>query len=127
MQKEAIFTKAGPVQGAPYSPAVKVGDTIYISGQVPLDPTTGKIVEGDFEAQVRQSLENLKGILGQEGLTLDHIIKTTVFLADLNDFAELNRVYGGYFGGVRPARSCVQAARLPLDARVEIEAIALAK
>ena len=124
MTKEPVHTPAGPLQGAPYTPAVKIGNTIYVSGQIPLDPATKKVVEGDFEAQVRQAFANLKGILAQAGVELDDIVKTTVFLSDLNNFAELNRVYGEYFTGVRPARSCVEVARLPLDVMVEIEAIA---
>jgi 2-iminobutanoate/2-iminopropanoate deaminase len=124
MSKTPIFGDAGPVANAPYSPAVKVGNMIYISGQVPLDPATSRIVEGDFEQQVRQCLRNLATILKQEGLTLENIVKTTIFLKDLNNFGELNRVYGAYFSGVKPARSCVEVARLPLDVAVEIEAIA---
>ncbi|MDR3707986.1 MAG: RidA family protein [Capsulimonadaceae bacterium] len=127
MSKEPIYTLSGPVHGAPYTPGVKVGDLVFISGQIPLDPHTGVLVEGGFDAQVRQSISNLQAILDQEGMTLDDIVKTTVFLADLDNFAELNRVYGGYFTSIRPARSCVQVARLPLDSLVEIEAIALKK
>jgi len=124
MAKEAIFTPAGPVQGAPYTPAVKFGNMVFVSGQIPLDPSTSKIVEGDFEAQVRQCLLNLKALLAKSEMTLDDVVKTTVFLANLNDFAAMNKVYGDYFSGIKPARSCVQVARLPLDSRVEIEAIA---
>lgn len=126
MQKQGVYTEAGPVQGAPYTPAVRVGEWVFVSGQVPLDPATSRVVEGDFEAQVRQCLRNLAAILKQEGLGLDHVVKTTVFLKDLNNFAELNRVYGSYFSGVKPARSAVEVARLPLDVMVEIEAIAVA-
>jgi len=125
MSKKAIFTEAGPLQGAPYTPAVRVGNTIYISGQIPLDPATSRIVEGGFEDQVRQCLRNLAAILKQEGLGLDNIVKTTVFLQDLENFAELNRVYGPYFTGVKPARSTFQVARLPMDVQIEIEAIAV--
>lgn len=126
MQKQGIFTEAGPVQGAPYTPAVRVGPWVFVSGQIPLDPATSRVVEGDFEAQVRQCLRNLASILKQEGLGLDHVVKTTIFLLDLNDFATLNSIYGAYFTGVKPARSTVQVARLPLDVRVEIEAVAVA-
>ena len=126
MEKKAIHTEAGPLQGAPYTPAVRVGSFIYISGQLPLDPATSRIVEGDFEMQVRQCLRNLASILKQEGLGLDSIVKTTVFLKDLNNFAVLNTAYGPYFTGVKPARSTVEVARLPLDVMVEIEAIAVA-
>lgn len=126
MEKKGIFTDAGPVAGAPYTPAVRVGDLIFVSGQIPLDPATSRVVEGDFKEQVRQCLRNLAAILKQEGLGLDNVVKTTIFLKDMNDFGALNEVYGPYFGGVRPARSTVQAARLPLDVMVEIEAIAVA-
>lgn len=125
MEKKAIHTESGPLQGAPYTPAVRVGPFIYISGQIPLDPATSRIVEGDFETQVRQCLRNLASVLKQEGLGLDSIVKTTVFLKDLNNFAALNTVYGPYFTGVKPARSTIEVARLPLDVMVEIEAIAV--
>ena len=125
MQKQGIYTEAGPLQGAPYTPAVRVGSFIFISGQLPLDPATSLVVEGDFETQVRQCLRNLASILKQEGLGLDNVVKTTIFLKDLNDFAALNTVYGSYFSGVKPARSTIEVARLPLDVKVEIEAIAV--
>ena len=126
MEKKAIYTESGPLQGAPYTPAVRVGSFVYISGQLPLDPATSLVVEGDFETQVRQCLRNLASVLKQEGLGLDSIVKTTVFLKDLNNFAALNTVYGPYFTGVKPARSTIEVARLPLDVQVEIEAIAVA-
>jgi 2-iminobutanoate/2-iminopropanoate deaminase len=125
MEKQGVYTDAGPLQGAPYTPAVRVGPWVYISGQLPLDPATSRIVEGEFEAQVRQCLRNLAAILKQEGLGLDHIVKTTIFLQDLENFPELNKVYGSYFTGVKPARSTVQVARLPMDVAIEIEAIAM--
>ena len=126
MQKHGIYTESGPVGGAPYTPAVRVGSFIFVSGQIPLDPATSLVVEGDFETQVRQCLRNLASILKQEGLGLDNVVKTTIFLKDLNDFGALNAVYGSYFTGVKPARSTIEVARLPLDVRVEIEAIAVA-
>jgi 2-iminobutanoate/2-iminopropanoate deaminase len=126
MEKKAIYTESGPLQGAPYTPAVRVGPFVFISGQIPLDPATSRIVEGGFEDQVRQCLRNLAAILKQEGLSLEHVVKTTVFLKDLNNFGELNTIYGPYFSGVRPARSTFEVARLPLDVQVEIEAIAVA-
>ena len=126
MQKQGIYTESGPVQGAPYTPAVRVGPFVFISGQIPLDPATSRVVEGDFETQVRQCLRNLAAILKQEGLGLDSIVKTTIFLKDLNNFSALNGVYGAYFTGIKPARSTVEVARLPLDVQVEIEAIAVA-
>lgn len=126
MEKKAIYTESGPVQGAPYTPAVRVGSIIFVSGQVPLDPATGRVVEGDFGAQLRQCLRNLAGVLKQEGLGLEDVVKTTVFLKDLSHYPLLNQVYGPYFGGVKPARSAVEVSRLPLDVQVEIEAIAVA-
>ncbi len=123
--KQGIYTESGPLHGAPYTPAVRVGNFIFISGQIPLDPATSLVVEGDFEEQTRQCLRNLASLLKGAGLGLDNIVKTTVFLQDLEDFAALNRVYGAYFTGVKPARSTVQVARLPLDVLVEIEAIAV--
>lgn len=127
MDKRGVYTESGPVQGSPYTPAVRVGDWLFISGQIPLDPATSRVVEGGFEEQVRQCIRNLAAILKQEELGLDHIVKTTIFLQDLENFSELNKVYGAYFTGVKPARSTVQAARLPLDVQVEIEAIAIAQ
>jgi len=126
MEKQGIYTEAGPVQGSPYTPAVRVGNWVFVSGQIPLDPATNQVVEGDFETQVRQCLRNLAAILKQEKLSLDHVVKTTVFLKDLNQFAEMNQIYGAYFTGVKPARSTVEVARLPLDVLVEIEAVAIA-
>ncbi len=127
LEKQGIYTESGPLQGAPYTPAVRVGHWVYISGQIPLDPATSQVVEGGFEEQTRQCLRNLASILKQSGLGLDSVVKTTIFLQDLENFAELNRVYGAYFTGVKPARSTVQVARLPLDVMVEIEAIAVAQ
>jgi len=126
LQKKAIHTEAGTLQGAPYTPAVRVGPFVFVSGQIPLDPATSQVVEGDFETQVRQCLRNLASLLKQEGMGLDSVVKTTIFLKDLNNFGALNGVYGAYFTGVKPARSTVEVARLPLDVLVEIEAIAVA-
>ena len=113
-------------RGHPTRPPSGSVPFLYISGQIPLDPATSLVVEGGFEIQVRQCLRNLASILKQEGLGLDNIVKTTIFLKDLNDFAVLNSVYGAYFTGVKPARSTIEVARLPLDVLVEIEAIAVA-
>ncbi len=126
MEKRAIHTESGPLQGAPYTPGVRVGPFVFVSGQIPMDPATARIVEGGFEDQVRQCLRNLAAILKQEGLGLEHVVKTTVFLKDLNNFAALNTIYGPYFSGIKPARSAIEVARLPLDVQVEIEAIAVA-
>lgn len=127
MVKRGVYTESGTVQGSPYTPAVRVGDWLFVSGQVPLDPATSQLVEGGFDEQVRQCLRNLASILKQEGLGLDDVVKTTVFLQDLEKFTEMNRIYGTYFTGVRPARSTIQAARLPRDSQIEIEAIAIAQ
>lgn len=108
----------------PYSLAVAAGDVVYLSGQVHLDPATGKLVEGDIGAQTRQALENLKTVLGAAGLGFEHVVKTTVFLTSMADFAAMNEVYKGYMVAPFPARSTIQVAGLPLGARVEIEAIA---
>src|ERR1700722_13219433 len=108
MTKQGIYTAIGPVANAPYTPGVRVGNLVFVSGQVPLDPATSMIVEGGFEEQVRQCLRNLAEILKQEHLGLDDVVKTTVFLSDLKNFAEMNKIYGSYFHGVKPARSCVQ-------------------
>lgn len=124
MSKQGIYTESGPVAGAPYTPAVRVGSMVFVSGQIPLDPATGQIVQGGFEEQLRQCLRNLASVLKQAGLSLDSVVKTTIFLKDLNDYATLNSIYGGYFGDIKPARSAVQVSRLPLDVMVEIEAIA---
>ncbi len=125
MEKQPIYTDSGPATGAPYTPAVRVGNIVFVSGQVPIDPATSRMVEGGFEEQARQCIRNLAGVLRQAGLGLDDVVKTTVFLSDLNNYKEFNAIYGPYFSGVKPARSCVQVARLPLDALVEIEAMAV--
>ena len=127
MSKQAIYPSQGgaPVGGAPYTPAVKAGDTIYISGQLGLDPATGKPFES-FEAQVEGAISGLKRLCEAAGGSLHNIVKTTVFLADLEQFAALNAIYARHFdGAVRPARSTFQVAALPLGAAVEIEAVAV--
>ena len=122
--KRPISTDKAPGAIGPYSQAVRVGDMLFVSGQIPLDPRTGKFPEG-IEAQARQSLTNLRSILEAAGGTMDSIVKTTVFLSDMNNFAAMNAVYGTFFTeGHYPARSAVEVARIPKDALVEIEAIA---
>ena len=123
--KQIITTKSAPEAIGPYSQAVAAGGFVFASGQIPLDPQTGVLVAGDVAEQTEQVLRNLAAVLEAAGTSLDRVVKTTVFLADMNDFAAMNKVYGRHFGVAPPARATVQAARLPRDARVEIEAIAL--
>ena len=122
--KKAIVAKNGVKPLGPYSPAVLVSDSLYISGQLGIDPTTGKLLEG-IEAQTNQSLTNIKNLLQEVGMDMNHIVKTTVFLSDINNFAKMNEVYATYFNDVCPARSCFEVAKLPSGGLVEIEAIAL--
>ena len=121
-----ISTSDAPQAIGPYSQGVRVGSTIYYSGQIPLDPKTGQIVSGDIETQARRVMENIGGLLKAEGLNYDNIIKTTIFLADINDFQKVNEIYGSYFKQAPPARSTIQAGALPKGARIEIETIAVA-
>ena len=119
-----IFTKNAPVAIGPYSQALRVGNMMFVSGQIPVDPETGLMAQ-DIEVQARQSLTNLKNILAAEGLSMSNVIKTTVFLADLADFSKVNAVYESFFEAPYPARSCVQVAAIPKGAGVEIECIAI--
>jgi 2-iminobutanoate/2-iminopropanoate deaminase len=123
--RHALTTAGAPAAIGPYSQAIVAGQLLFCSGQIPLDPVTGQIVEGDVGAQTRRVLENVRAILVAADTTFDDVVKTTVFLADMNDFAAMNAVYAEYFTAPAPARSTVQAARLPRDARVEIEVVAL--
>ena len=122
--KQVIHTDSAPAAIGPYSQAIQIGDLLFVSGQVPINPDTGAVVEGDIRAQAQQSLNNLKAILNAAGTNMGAVVKTTVFLADMNDFAAMNEVYAQFFQEPYPARSAVQVARLPKDAKVEIEAIA---
>ena len=122
--KHAFSTPGAPKAIGPYSQAVRIGDVLFLSGQVPLDPSTGQIVEGDIRVQTRRVMDNLAAVLTSAGLSFAHVARTTIFLADMNDFAAVNEVYGTYFTEPYPARATVQVARLPKDARVEIDAIA---
>jgi 2-iminobutanoate/2-iminopropanoate deaminase len=124
--KEVIATDRGPKAIGPYSQAIRANGFVFVSGQIPLDPATQQLVAGDVQVQTERVLENLKGILEAAGSSLDRVVRTTVFLADMNEFAAMNEVYGRYFRSQPPARSTVQVARLPRDARVEIDVIALA-
>jgi 2-iminobutanoate/2-iminopropanoate deaminase len=123
---ESIRTDRAPEAIGPYSQAVKVNGMVFASGQIPLDPKTMQIVDGDIRAQTERVLANLKAVLEAAGTSPDRVVKTTVYLSDMNDFAAMNEVYAAFFALNRPARSTVQAARLPRDARVEIDVIALA-
>ena len=123
--REIIATEAAPQAIGPYAQAVSLGDFVFTSGQIPIDPKTGAFVEGGIAEQTEQVLRNLAEVLRAAGTNLEGVLKTTVFLADMNDFAAMNDVYARYFSENKPARATVQAARLPRDARVEIECIAL--
>ncbi len=122
--KEIVQTERAPQAIGPYSQAVKIGPLLFTSGQIPLDPRTGEFVAGGIEEQTEQVFVNLTAILAEAGAQLSQVVKTTVFLADMDDFAAMNRVYARYFSEQPPARSTVQAAKLPRGARVEIEIIA---
>jgi len=123
--KTVVNTDKAPAAIGPYSQAIKAGGFLFISGQLPVDPASGNIVEGGVGEQTRQSLENVKNILASQGLDTESVVKTTVFLADMNDFQVVNGIYALYFNQNAPARACIQVARLPKDALVEIEAIAV--
>lgn len=125
--KQIIKTEHAPGAIGPYSQAVVAGEFIFLSGQIPTDPQTGTFVPGGIAEQTEQVLKNLAAVLEAAGASLASVVKTTVFLADMNDFAAMNEVYGRFFTENPPARATVEAARLPRDARVEIEAIALAE
>ncbi|NLK29163.1 MAG: RidA family protein [Clostridiales bacterium] len=124
MKRTTIVAKNAPAAVGPYSHAVRTGDVLYTSGQLGLDPVTGELVEG-VEAQAVQALNNLKAVVEAAGMTLADVVKTTVFLADINDFAKINKIYGEFFTGETPARSCVQVAGIPKGGLFEIEAIAV--
>jgi len=124
--REAVATDQAPKAIGPYSQAVIVDHWVFCSGQIPLDPHTGQLVDGDVAAQTRQVFSNLQQVLVAAGVGFEHVVKTTVYLADMNDFAAMNEVYATMFASPAPARSTIQAARLPRDARVEIDVIARA-
>jgi 2-iminobutanoate/2-iminopropanoate deaminase len=124
--KQIIATEHAPQAIGPYSQAVLAGGFVFASGQIPIDPETGQFVEGGIAEQTGQVLRNVSNLMEAAGTSLARVVKTTVFLADMNDFAAMNEVYARFFGTEPPARSTVQAARLPRDARVEIEVVALA-
>lgn len=125
--KQAVSTRSAPAAIGPYSQAIRIGDFLYTSGQVALDPASGALVPGGIAEQTTRVIENLKAVLGAAGASLAQVVKTTVFLKSIGDFAAMNEIYGRYFAGegvVAPARSTVEVARLPKDALVEIEVIA---
>jgi 2-iminobutanoate/2-iminopropanoate deaminase len=123
--RESVSSGRAPAAIGPYSPAIRAGGFVFCSGQIALDPASGQLVGADVAEQTRQVLRNLAEVLRAAGGSLDDVVKTTVYLADFNDFAAMNTAYGEFFHGPAPARSTIQAARLPRDARVEIDAIAL--
>ena len=121
---KVISTQKAPAAIGPYSQAIKVGNLVYTSGQIPIDPATGSVVEGGIKEQTRQSLTNIKAILEEAGLTMANVVKTTVFMADMADFADMNAVYAEFFAEPYPARSAVAVKTLPKGALVEIEVVA---
>jgi len=126
MNKETVSTDKAPKAIGPYEQAIRVGDFVYASGQIPLDPKTGNLVEGDVKIQTRRVMENLKAVVEAAGSSLDRVVKATVFLKNIGDFAAMNEVYAEYLGAAKPARSTVAVADLPRAALVEIDLIALA-
>ena len=122
--RQAVSSPSAPKAIGPYSQAIRAGSLLFVSGQIPLDPATGQMVEGSVADQTHRVFKNLGAILEAAGTSFDHVVRTTVYLADMNDFAAMNEVYGTYFSSPAPARATVQAARLPRDARVEIDLIA---
>ena len=122
--RQAVASDAAPKAIGPYSQAIRAGSLLFVSGQIPLDPATGAMVDGDIVTQTHRVFANLQAILEAANATFDNVVRTTVYLADMNDFAVVNEIYGTYFSSPAPARATVQAARLPKDARVEIDLIA---
>ncbi len=122
--RQAISTPSAPLAIGPYSQAIRAGSLLFVSGQIALDPETGKMIDGDLEAQTHRVLKNLGAILEAAGASFASVVRTTVYLADMNDFPAMNEIYATYFPSPAPARATVQAARLPRDARVEIDLIA---
>jgi 2-iminobutanoate/2-iminopropanoate deaminase len=125
MKKLAIQTEKAPKAIGPYSQAIQAGNFLFLSGQIPLNPKTGELVKGDIQQQTRQVLENIKGILESQKLGMEDVVKVAIFLKDIGNFSQVNEVYAAYFPSSPPARSTVEVAKLPMDAEIEIEAIAL--
>ena len=124
MTKSAVSAPDAPKAIGPYSHAIRTGQLLFISGQVPIDPATGNLIDGDITAQTQRVINNLDAVLKAGGLSFQHVVRTTIFLADMSDFLAVNAVYGTFFSEPYPARATVQVSRLPKDARVEIDAIA---
>ena len=122
--RQAVSTPSAPKAIGPYSQAIRAGSLLFVSGQVPIDPASGQIINGDIAAQTHRVFQNIGEILKAGGASFDHVVRTTVFLADMNDFAAMNEAYATYFTAPAPARATVQVSRLPKDARVEIDVIA---
>jgi 2-iminobutanoate/2-iminopropanoate deaminase len=122
--KSAVSAPDAPKAIGPYSHAVRTGQLLFVSGQVPIDPASGNLVDGDISAQTQRVMQNIDAVLKAAGLSLKDVVRTTIYLADMNDFAAVNAVYGTFFSDPYPARATVQVSRLPKDARVEIDAIA---
>ena len=123
--RQAVATPSAPAAIGPYSQAIRAGSLLFVSGQVPIDPATGQLVAGDIAVQTHRVFGNISEILKAGGASLDHVVRTTVFLADMNDFTAMNDVYATYFASPAPARATVQVSRLPKDARIEIDVIAV--
>ena len=125
MKKRTIETDKAPPAIGPYSQAIRIGDLLYTSGQIALDPISGKFLSGEIEQETQQTIQNILAILQADGMSLDDVIKTTVYLSDINHFSRMNQIYEKYFIKNKPARACVQVAALPKGAKVEIDAIAI--
>jgi 2-iminobutanoate/2-iminopropanoate deaminase len=125
MKKKVIQTEKAPKAIGPYSQAIQAGNFLFLSGQIPIDPKTGELVKGDIRKQTQQVLENIKGILESQGLGMENVVKSTIFLKDIGNFNQVNEVYAIYFPSSPPARSTVEVAKLPRDADIEIEALAI--
>jgi 2-iminobutanoate/2-iminopropanoate deaminase len=123
--KELVTAAGAPAAIGPYSPGVKVGNMLFLSGSIPLDPATGQLVEGGIKEQATRVMENIKGLLAAAGADFNNVVRTTVFMVDLGEFAQMNEVYASYFSAPYPARSTVQVSKLPRDVRVEIDVIAV--
>ena len=124
MQKKSVKTTEAPEAIGPYSQAIRIGDFLYTSGQISLDPKTMEMITGNIELETEKVLQNIEAILSAEGLNFGHVIKTTVYLTDLSEFTRMNQVYEKFFSNTKPARACVQVAALPKGAKIEIDAIA---